>query len=212
MALRKRTLKHDMLWLKWPLTLLGVVVIASAGLYISASMFRNEMQREEFNALSDYDLITGQVDEIAQAERVITNNIDRYNVMVVNGVMGEEDRVALLEDITAIRQRHLLFPMNVEIGEEERLFIPYPEEVDFPDDQITLRESQVRVSYALLHEEDLTRFLTEFLDSGRLMVPVRCSVAAALASDEQAMEVVQHQLANCEFNWYTFRQEPYLGF
>ena len=212
MALKKRSLKHDMLWLRWPLSLLGIVVAASIALFVSASMFRNELQRDEFNALSDFDLISGQVAEIEQAERVITDNIGRYNSMVANGVMQEENRVQLLEDITNIRQRHLLFPMNVEIGEETRLFIPYPEEVDFPDDQITLRESLVNVSYSLLHEEDLTRFLTEFLDSGRLLVPTRCSVTAALESEEMALEVVQHQLANCSFNWYTLRREPYLGF
>lgn len=212
MALKKRSIKNDILWLRWPVSLLGVVVAASLGLFASASMFRNEMQRDEFNALSDFDMISGQVAEIEQAESIITDNFGRYETMLANGVMREEDRVQLLEDITSIRQRHMLFPINVEIGEESRLFIPYPEEVDFPDEQITLRESQVRVSYALLHEEDLTRFLAEFLDGERLMVPTRCSMAAALESEEMALEIVQHQLANCEFNWYTFRQEPYLGF
>ena len=212
MALKKRSIKNDIIWLRWPVSLLGVVVAASLGLFASASMFRNEMQRDEFNALSDFDMISGQVAEIEQAESIITDNFGRYETMLANGVMREEDRVQLLEDITSIRQRHMLFPINVEIGEESRLFIPYPEEVDFPDEQITLRESQVRVSYALLHEEDLTRFLAEFLDGERLMVPTRCSMAAALESEEMALEIVQHQLANCEFNWYTFRQEPYLGF
>lgn len=212
MALRRRNWREDVRWLRWPLSLLGIVIVASIGLYLSASIFRNDMQREEFNALSDLDLLNGQVDEIEQAEQVIVNNIDLYNSMVANGVMAEEDRVRMLESITEIRERYYLFPINVNIGEQDRLLLEYPENVDFPDDQITLRSSQVQVRYSLLHEEDLTRFLRDYLAMGDLVVPSQCSISAALEDPADRLNVVQHQIADCQFQWYTYQREPYLGF
>ena len=212
MALRRRTWQADVKWLQTPLITLSVVFVACIGLYLGATYFRNDLQGQEFNALSELDLLNLQVDEIEQAEQVIVNNIGLYNTMVANGVMSEEDRVAMLEEITAIRDRYYLFPINVTIGEQERLLLQYSEEVEFPDDQITLRSSPVQVRYSLLHEEDLTRFLNDYLASGNLVVPSLCSVSAALEDPANRLNVVQHQIADCQFEWYTFQREPYIGF
>lgn len=212
MAIRRRTWQEDVRWLQFPLGLLGVVVVASIGIYFSAAYFRNDLQRQEFNALSELDLLNAQVDEIEEAEQVIVNNIGLYNNMVANGVMAEEDRVAMLEAITEIRNRYYLFPINVAIGEQDRMLLEYPENVDFPDEQITLRTSPVQVRYSLLHEEDLTRFLDDYLAMGNLVVPNACTVTAALEDPADRLNVVQHQIADCQFQWYTFQREPYIGF
>lgn len=212
MALRRRNRREDIAWLRLPIIVLVVSLVVSAGLYIAASMYLNEVRRQQFNATTNLDLLSGQVDEIERSEQVVVNNIGIYNRMVENGAMGDEDRVRLLEEITRIRQRNLLFPMNVTIGEQDRLLLPYPDTVEFPDEQITLRSSPVQVRYSLLHEEDLTRFLDEFLALGNLLVPSRCSITLALEDPADAMKVVQHQIADCEFYWYTFQREPYLGF
>lgn len=212
MALRRRNFQEDVRWLRGPITVVVIVVAISVGTYVGASYYRNGVQRQEFNATTNLDLISVQVQDIEQEEQAVVNSIGIYNSMVANGVMGEEDRVGLLEEITRIRERYLLFPINVSIGEQDRLLLEYPENVDFPDDQITLRSSPVQVRFSLLHEEDLTRFLRDFLDSGRLMVPSNCTVSSALEDPDDAMQVVQHQIAACEFYWYTYQLEPFLGF
>ena len=149
MALRRRNRREDIAWLRLPIIVLVVSLVVSAGLYIAASMYLNEVRRQQFNATTNLDLLSGQVDEIERSEQVVVNNIGIYNRMVENGAMGDEDRVRLLEEITRIRQRNLLFPMNVTIGEQDRLLLPYPDTVEFPDEQITLRSSPVQVRYSL---------------------------------------------------------------
>lgn len=212
MALRRRNFQDDLRWLRGPLTVLLVVLSLSIGGYVAASYYLDEVRTREFNATTDLDLISGQVAEIEEEEQAVISSIGTYNTMLASGIMGEEDRVSLLEEITRIRERFLLFPINVAIGEQDRVLLEYSENVDFPDEQITLRSSQVQVRFSLLHEEDLTRFLSDFLDSGRLMVPSNCTVSAALEDPEAIRQVVQHQIAACEFYWYTFQREPYLGF
>ena len=211
MALRKRSLRKDIQFLKWQLVMLLLVAAASLGFYLSASMFRNEVQRLEFGAVGDYDLLMGQIREIEEAERIIVDNIDRFNSMLADGVLEEEDRVQLLQAISNIRDAHQLFPITVEVSEQERVLLDYPFNVEFPDEQISLRSSRVQVRLPLLHEEDLTRFLADFLATGRLLMTRQCNVSQSSLSEAELLNVVEHQVAACEFYWYTFRREAYTG-
>lgn len=211
MALKNRRIKEDLLWLKWSLVLLALVITMASGSYLSAFYFRNDMQREEFNIVSAIDLISGQVREIESSERIIVNNIDRFNSMVENSILDEEDRVALLEEIRTIRERHQLFPISVEIREQDRQLLNYDPGVEFPDEQISLRSTRIQVQLPLLHEEDLIRFLADFLGSGRLLVSESCSIEGTVPVDSENLQNAEHQLATCDFYWYTLRREPYTG-
>lgn len=210
MALKRRRFKDDVFWLRWPLIMLGLSVCVAVGAWWSAANYRNSMQRDEFNALNQLDLLSGQVREIEEAERIIVDNIDRYNSMVDRGLLEEENRVALLDEIAGIRNRYNLYPITVEIDEQDRVLIPYRTEVDFPEEQVTLRSSEINLQLPLLHEGDLTRLLEQLLASGRLLVVDNCSMRYALESEETFLTLVQHQLASCNLVWYTFRREPYL--
>lgn len=199
MAIKKRTLKQDLLWLRWPLLLLALV-IAGAGInYVMAFDFRNQMQRQEFQASADLDLISGQVREIEIAEEIIVNNIDRFNSMVQASILDEEDRVGLLEEIRTIRDRHQLFPITVEIREQERLLLNYGEDVELPEEQVSLRSSVIQITLPLLHEVDLMRFLEDFTGGGRLIVTNECSIRETVSAMESNLDPVQHQLADCIF-------------
>ncbi len=211
MALKRQPLKDDLLWLKWSLIFLGLVLLVTVSSYTSAIYFRNDMQRQEFDALSELDLISGQLREIESAERIIVNNIDRFNSMAANSIMDEENRVDLLEEIRTIREMHQLFPISVEIREQDRLLLTYASDVEFPDEQISLRSSSIQIQLPLLHEEDLTRFLADFLGSGRLMISNRCSIDALVVGEDDLLGLVQRQLATCNFYWYTLRREPITG-
>jgi hypothetical protein len=211
MALKRRSGKEDLLWLKWPLGFLLLIIAGSIGSYVSAFYFRNDMQRQELQALSELDLISGQVREIESSERIIVDNIDRFNTMVANGIMEQEDRVILLEEIRTIREQYQLFPIAVEIREQQRLLLNYGPEIESPAEQISLRSSDIGIQLPLLHEEDLLRFLAAFTGSGRLMLTSRCSIDEVVRVDDDSMQLVQNQLADCDFSWFTLRREPYTG-
>jgi len=211
MALKRRNLNEDILWLKWPLVFLGLAILVVVALYIGSSLYRDEVRLQAANASANLEVISGQVSDIEESERVIIENIDRYNTMVANSVLDDEDRVGLLEEISNIRDKYQLFPIAVEISEQERILLPYPPEVEFPDEQISLRSSQVRIRLPLLHEEDLVRFLSDFMGQERLMVNNRCVIGESPVEDDNNFEVVEHQVATCEFYWYTLRNEPYSG-
>lgn len=209
MASKKRRLKEDLMWLKWPLSLLFVVTCIAVGLFVSANIYQSDLQRLEVNTLGEFDLVTGQVEAIAASEQIIVENIERFNTMVANSVMDEEDRVGLLQEIGVIRTRHQLFPMEIEISEQQRSLLDYGEGVEFPDEEISLRASIVSINLPMLHEGDLTNFLNDFLSTGRLIITSSCDIREVVLEERDLLALVPHQLAQCEFYWLTFKREPF---
>lgn len=206
-----RFIKEDLRWLKWRLLVLAFALVIAASLYFSAFVFRNEMRRQEIGVRTNMEVLQLQLREIEQSERVIIENIDRFNAIEAASVMDEENRVTLLEDISRIRQRHALFPIDIEIAEQQRQLLPYEENVEFPEEQITLRSSQIVINMPLLHEGDLARFLDDLLNTGRLLVTNRCAITDSLLDEEDMFDVVEHQRALCELVWFSLRREPFTG-
>ena len=207
MALTPRQLKQDVLWLKWPLIMAVVLICLCIGVIVSSDLYRDSMQRREQQAFGELDLLSGQVQAIAESERIIIENIESFNTMVANSVMDEEDRVAILSEIGTIRTRHKLFPISVQISEQQQIALEYDAAVEFPDEEISVRTTLISLSLPLLHEEDLTRFLADFLRTGRLIVTSRCNISALALLPEDELSMVPHQIADCDFYWFTFRRE-----
>ncbi|GJM11934.1 MAG: hypothetical protein DHS20C12_03370 [Pseudohongiella sp.] len=207
MAIRRRNIKEDLAWLKWWLILFAISLAIAIGGYWYSLYYLSEVRRLELGMLSNFDVILQEVTQIEDSERIIVENIDRFNSLAEDGLMSEEDRVSLLEDVRRIRDRFRLFPIDVEISEQTSNMLEYEEGVEFPEEFISVRSSTVTVRLPLLHEEDLTRFLNAFLNTGRLLVTTSCTITESSTDPAEAMEIVAHQVSNCDFIWYTFRRE-----
>jgi len=170
------------------------------------------MRRQEIGIRSNTEVLNLELREIEQSERIIVENIDLFNLMQANGILDEENRVSLLEDISRIRDSLHLFPIDVEIEEQQRKLLEYEESITDFEEQISLRSSQIRLSMPLLHEEDLLKFVDRFLNTGRLILSNQCTVNRSLADEEQMLDVVEHLRAECEFYWYTLQREPFAGY
>lgn len=210
MALKRRSLKADVMWLKIPLTGFVLAIAMTTGFYFFSAYYWNSVLRNESTIYNDFNYVSSQVFAIEEAEQIIIDNIDRFNEMTSHQVMDEEDRVGLLAEIGEIRDKYKLFPITVSVSEQERMVLPYPDDVESPEEQVSLRKSILQVQLPLLHEEDLTRFLYDFIQPTRLLVNNRCVVSDLLVSDQDILNVVPHQQANCEFHWFTLRREPFV--
>ncbi len=208
MALKRRTLTADIQALKWPLLLFVFVTAATVAFYFGAQSYWDNILRQESNSYSDLNYISSQVSAIEDAERIFIENIDRFNVMVSNGVLNQEDRVALLAEIGRIRNEYKLFPLSVSISEQESRMLAFPESEEAPLEQMSLRGSRVQLSLPLLHEEDLTRFLADVLAPQRMLIVNRCEINKLDVAEDAMFTIVPHQQASCELYWYTLQREP----
>ncbi|MFM1894967.1 MAG: hypothetical protein RLZZ385_41 [Pseudomonadota bacterium] len=210
MSLGRYHYQQDAKLLKWQFTLLALVLIAVIALHVFALYLRDDARRTAVAYQANFDNVSLELEQIELAEATIRQYIDDFNVMANLGVLNEEDRVALLEDISRIRDRHSLFPIDVEIREQERVPLEFPEEVDTStlEEVISLRYSLVQLRVPLLHEGDFVKFMTDLLRSGRLMVVESCSLNETLTEMAAFYEVVEHMVASCDVIWYTLRREP----
>ncbi|MEX2130474.1 MAG: hypothetical protein WD772_03230 [Pseudohongiellaceae bacterium] len=207
MSLGRRVLQQDLFLLKWQFILMGLVLMTAIGLYAGALYYRNDMRRDEFIFRTNFDNINNELQQIEEERAVILQYIDAFNIMAQRGVLEEENRVGLLEDIRLLRNRHRLFPIEVQIREQERILLQYPLEVENVDELISLRASRVQLRIPLLHEADLSRFLSDFIQTGRLLVVERCLLEQAYTKDEDFYEMTEHGIATCDIYWYTLRRE-----
>lgn len=209
MALKRRSLKDDIFWLKIPLLAFALAIACSAAVYFYATYYSDDIMRREGSSYSDYNFVSSQVFAIEEAEQIIISNIDRFNKMVENQVMSGENRVELLAEIGAIRDKYRLFPIIVSVSEQEEKVLEYPLNVESPEEQVSLLRSVLSIQLPLLHEEDLTRFLFDFMDPGRLLVNNRCVITDLPLAESDILDIVPHQQAACDFYWYTLRSEPF---
>ena len=109
---------------------------------------------------------------IAEEEREVRAKLDVYQQLKGLNVLGEERRLEWADAISRIRTQHELLDLRYRVERQKLLTsVPgKPANVDF-------YSSSMRVDLALLHEEDLTRFLAALRASGNAYYSVqRCSL------------------------------------
>ena len=166
MVARRRNIGEDLAWLKWWLILLVICLSIAVGGYWVSLYYRAEMRQLEFGGLSNFQVILQEVEQIAESERIIVENIDRFNALVANRFLDEEDRVSLLEDVGRIRDRFRLFPIDVEIREQTSRMLDYAEGIEFPEEFISIHSSEVLVRLPCCMRKTLHAFLAPSLVLG----------------------------------------------
>ena len=118
---------------------------------------------------------------IAEEERAVKDKIDVYQRLRNLNILGGERRLEWADTLSRIRAERALLDVRYRV-ERQRLLSSSagkPGNVEF-------YASTMRVDLALLHEEDLLRFLADLRDSGNAYYAIRsCSVGRtgqALAS------------------------------
>jgi hypothetical protein len=109
---------------------------------------------------------------IAEEEREVKEKLDVYQQLKALKVLGEEQRLEWADAIARIRTQRELLDLRYRV-ERQKLLMSAPGKpgnVDF-------FSSSMRVELALLHEEDLIRFLGDLRASGNAYYSVkRCSL------------------------------------
>ena len=113
-----------------------------------------------------------RLERIAEEEREVKQKIDVYRRLKQLSILGEERRLEWADAVGRIRAQRELLDLRY-VVERQRLLSSVqgkPGKVDF-------YASTMKVDLALLHEEDLLRFLGDLRESGNAFYAVRkCTV------------------------------------
>jgi hypothetical protein len=155
-----------------PLLIALVLLGAGAALVQSAGTSLAAAQRSLAAAQAERREATERLARIAEEEREVKEKLDVYQRLRRLNILGDEQRLEWADAITRIRTQRELLDLRYRVERQQLLYsaVGKPANVDF-------FASTMKVDLALLHEEDLLRFLADLRDSGNAYYAVkRCAI------------------------------------
>ena len=135
---------------------------------------------------------------ISEEEREVSEKIDVYHRLKRLNILGEERRLEWADAITRIRTQRELLDLHYAVDRQRLLSSApgKPANVDF-------FASTMKVDLALLHEEDLLRFLADLRDSGNAFYAVRKCALARTGQAITGATMTPRLRADCEIDLIT---------
>lgn len=135
---------------------------------------------------------------IAEEEREVKEKLDVYQQLKRLNVMGEERRLEWADAITRIRTQRELLDLRYRVERQQLLTSVQskPANVDF-------FASTMRVELALLHEEDLLRFLADLRASGNAYYSVKSCAVSRTGQAATGTSIIPRLRADCEIDLIT---------
>ena len=141
---------------------------------------------------------TERLARIAEEEREVKEKLDVYKQLKGLNILGEERRLEWADAIARIRTQRELLDLSYRIDRQRMLKSApgKPDNVDF-------LASTMRVQLALLHEEDLLRFLADLRASGNAYYSVKSCQLARTGQAATGVTITPRLRASCEIDLIT---------
>ena len=158
-------------------------------------------------AAAKRELVTAQAERrqnaerlarIAEEEREVSEKLDVYRRLGQLNILGEERRLEWADAITRIRNERELLDLRYRV-ERQRLLASAPGKpanVDF-------FASTMKVEMALLHEEDLLRFLADLRNSGNAFYSVQRCALTRTGQAATGVSITPRLRAECDIELVT---------
>lgn len=196
--------KQDLLLIKGHLLAFVLCLLLIGGIFWATSYLDNSADAQLQQVRTQIASVRSSIDKIQLEESIATQYVDQYLALQTRGVVGDEDRLHLLELLARIRAQHQLFPVSINIHEQAELTLPNENNGGGTAQPVQLRSSVLEISFPLLHEEDLARLLSDLLQSPYFLQPATCRIADNNVGDQTHYYLDRHFNASCSLYWYTF--------
>jgi hypothetical protein len=135
---------------------------------------------------------------IAEEEREVKQKLDVYRQLGQLNILGEERRLEWADAVTRIRTQRELLDLRYRVERQKLLASApgKPANVDF-------FASTMHVEMALLHEEDLLRFLADLRNSGNAFYAVKRCALARTGQAATGVSMTPRLRAQCEIDLVT---------
>jgi len=200
--------KEDLLLVKGQFLALVLCLLLIGGIFWTAKYIDNSAATGLQQVRNQIDAVRSSMERIQSEAEVARQYIDQYASLQMNGVVGAEDRLHFLELVSQIRAQHQLFPISINIHEQAELALADGNKANGSGQSVKLRSSVLEISFPLLHEEDLSRFLEELLRSSYFLQPASCQVRDNNEGNTSYYYLDKHFTASCSIYWYTFNVAP----
>ena len=188
---------------KWRILItLGLTGLAAA-IYFGTDEAVVVTQRNLAIASANYSEAAQSVASIGAEIDTIRAYAASYEELDSNRVLGDEDRLLLLETVTDIRSRNYLYPIALEVGAQTQTRLIHEENQNGGESVVMLNTSVVQLGLPLLHEGDLINFLADLMNDSGLFQMKECSLALRDTGQTEFTALFDNQVADCDLFWHT---------
>lgn len=170
-----RFTREELRKLALPALVAAVLLAAGIALIWGADASLASARRQLAAAEAERAQASERLARISEEEREVNEKLDVYKQLRSLHILGEERRLEWADAITRIRAQRELLDLSYRVDRQKLLSsVPgKPANVEF-------YASTMRVQLALLHEEDLVRFLSDLRNSGNAYYSVKnCAISRA---------------------------------
>jgi len=141
-----------------------------------------------------------RVQKSGDEQDIIVRYQDAYRKLLQAGFVGDERRINWLDALRVVNQEAELFGISYQITPQQ----PYVFASELTPDPMSVRQSVMKLRFALLHEGDLPRFF-ELLSqqNAGVYVPELCTMQRTPGNP--AMRFQPNLMADCEISWITVK-------
>ena len=181
-----------------PLAITLALLAAGAALIWSADRSLRDAQARLAMAQDQRRGANERLARISEEEREVKEKIDVYQRLKGLNILGEERRLEWADAITRIRTQRELLDLRYTVERQRSLTsLPgKPGNVDF-------FASTMKVELALLHEDDLLRFLSDLRQTGNAFYSVKKCVLARTGQAITGATMTPRLRADCEVDLLT---------
>ncbi len=174
------------------------LLAAGAGLIWAADASLVGAQRQLAAAQIERKENAERLARIAEEEREVKEKLDVYQQLKSLNILGEERRLEWADAIIRIRAQRELLDLSYRVDRQKLIkSVPgKPASVEF-------FASTMRVQMALLHEEDLLRFLADLRASGNAFYSVKGCSLARTGQAATGATITPRLRATCEIDLIT---------
>ncbi|MCX7626864.1 MAG: hypothetical protein N2Z69_00380 [Methylophilaceae bacterium] len=197
---------HDLRKLQLPLITLGVVLILATLLYSTTETRKTRL--EQLLKVQQSALLQAQqrYQSSGQERDNILKYLPAYEQLIRRGFVGEEQRVDWIDDLRNINLRYKLFGISYDIAAQEDYKPAFPLEIG----NFGLHRSVMKISFPLLHENDLFTLLHELPKQNNPPFMVRDCIIERLPGGGRG-KFLPNLNATCEIDWLTITEPPRHG-
>jgi len=181
-----------------PLGLAGALLACGLALLYVAGESLASARRDFAAAQAERRQNNERLARIAEEEREVKEKIDLYRRLRQLNILGEERRLEWADAVGRIRAQRELLDLHY-VVERQRLLSSVqgkPGKVDF-------YASTMKVQLALLHEEDLLRFLADLRESGNAFYAVKKCIINRTGQTAAGATMTPRLRAECDVDLIT---------
>jgi hypothetical protein len=181
-----------------PALIAVVLLAAGSGMIWGADATLQAANQQAAAAQAERRQATERLARISEEEREVIEKLDVYKRLKQLNILGEERRLEWADAITRIRTQRELLDLSYRVDRQRLLASApgKPANVDF-------FASTMRVQLALLHEEDLLRFLGDLRDSGNAYYAVRRCSLTRTGQPAAGIQISPRLRGECEIDLIT---------